>query len=59
MTKEIRIDVSSKRNRTLVEKKESGPCHNPERIRIETLILNIYKIQKTIIYKELFRRLIL
>ena len=59
MTKEIRTDISNKRNKTFIKKKKNKLYHNSKRIKIETLIFNIYKTRKIIIHKRLSRRLTL
>ena len=56
MTEGIRTSVSNKKNKTLVEKRESEPHHNLKRTRTETLTLNIHETRETTIYKELSRR---
>ena len=59
MTKEIRTSISVRENRTFIKKKRSELRYNSKRIKIKTLILNIYKTRETTIYKELSRRLTL
>ena len=56
MTKEIRVSVLIKGNRTLDQEKRSKSCYNSKRIKTKTLISNIHKIRRTKIHKRLSRR---
>ena len=59
MTKEIQTSILVKENKTFTKKKRNRLRYSLKRIRIKTLILNIYKTWEIIIYKELSRRLTL
>ena len=56
MIKEVRIDISIKRNRILDKKKRSRLRHNLKRTRIKIIVSNIHEIRETVIYKEPPRR---
>ena len=59
MTEEVRTGIPIKEDGIFSKKKRSKLCHNPERIKTKILVLDIYKIRETIIYKRLSRRLTL
>ena len=57
LTKRIRTGISIKENKILVKKRRDGSCHKSKGVRIEIITFNIYKTRRTIVYKELSRRL--
>ena len=59
MIERIRIDLSIKKNETLVKKKRDRSRHKPKEIRIKTIVPDIHEIRRTVIYKKLLRRLVL
>ena len=58
LTKRIWTNILIKENKILIKKKRNESCYKFKEVKTEIIVFNIYKTWKTIVYKELSRRLI-